>query len=73
MQNIQITHPYGKDKSETDEMKVEIRYVEDIGAGQVLCSAALKSRIGTFLKWDPAVGPQAPAGYIGDPDVDHNN
>ena len=33
----------------------------------------LNSRIGTFLKWDPAVSPEAPTGYVGDPDVDHNS
>ena len=64
-----ITHPYGKDKIETDE-EGEINYTEDIGAGGPF-SAALSSRIGTFLKWDPAVGPQAPAGYVGNPDVAH--
>ena len=64
-----ITHPYGKDKIETDD-EGEINYTEDIGAGGPF-SAALSSRIGTFLKWDPAVGPQAPAGYVGNPDVAH--
>ena len=24
-----------------------------------------------FLKWDPAVAPAAPVGFIGDPNVDH--
>ena len=68
MQEYTITHPYGKDKIVTDE-EGEINYTEDIGAGGPF-SAALKSRIGTFLKWDPAVGP-APAGYVGNPDVEH--
>ena len=68
-QEYTITHPYGKDKIETDE-EGEINYTEDIGAGGPF-SAALSSRIGTFLKWDPAVGPQAPAGYVGNPDVAH--
>ena len=69
MQEYTITHPYGKDKIVTDE-EGEINYTEDIGAGGPF-SAALSSRIGTFLKWDPAVGPQAPAGYVGNPDVAH--
>ena len=32
---------------------------------------ALTSGIGPFLKWDPAVAPAAPAGYLGNPDVAH--
>ena len=68
-QEYTITHPYGKDKIVTDE-EGEINYTEDLGAGGPF-SAALSSRIGTFLKWDPAVGPQSPAGYVGNPDVAH--
>ncbi|MEH7238182.1 PKD domain-containing protein [Bacillus sp. JJ1562] len=68
-QDYTITHPYGQDKIKADD-EGEINYTEDIGAGGPF-SAALNSRIGTFLRWDPAVGPQAPAGYVGNPDVDH--
>jgi hypothetical protein len=31
----------------------------------------LGSRPGPFLKWDPAVGPAAPAGYLGDVTTEH--
>ena len=31
----------------------------------------LKGKIGVFLKWDPAVAPLAPIGYLGDPNVPH--
>ena len=40
----------------------------------VLCdfSLALRSDVfGGFLRWNPAVAPQAPAGYLGDPNVLH--
>lgn len=40
--------------------------IEDIGLNGGF-NEALKSRIGTFLQWDTG----APAGYIGDPNVDH--
>ena len=65
-QTYKITHPYGVDELiATDD---EINYTEDIGAGQGF-DGALNSRIGTFLKWDPAVSPAPPLGYTGDPDV----
>jgi len=47
----------------------------DIGCLAAPCdfSAALVSPIfHGFLRWDPAVGPAAPAGYIGDPAVLHS-
>jgi hypothetical protein len=34
-------------------------------------TAALGSPIGPFLRWDPAVTPLAPVGFIGDPTVPH--
>ncbi|MBI2133771.1 fibronectin type III domain-containing protein [Candidatus Woesearchaeota archaeon] len=45
----------------------------DIGCEVAPCdfSLALNSGIGPFLKWDPAVLPAAPAGYLGDPLFDH--
>ncbi|WP_409254070.1 PKD domain-containing protein [Bacillus sp. SCS-153A] len=73
-----ITHPYGVDRIVADpddkdpENSGEIRYTEDIGAmngGDF--HEALNSRIAPFLKWDPAVEPAAPPGYIGDPNVLH--
>jgi hypothetical protein len=72
-----ITHPYGKDKivAEQDPGAAagvgRIRYTQDIDPVRGQFGGALNSRIGPFLKWDPAVAPAAPAGYIGDPDVDH--
>jgi K319-like protein len=72
-----ITHPYGKDKivAEQDPGAAagvgRIRYTQDIDPVRGQFGGALNSRIGPFLKWDPAVAPAAPGGYIGDPDVDH--
>ncbi len=72
-----ITHPYGIDTftavaaDERDPSEGgEIRFVEDIGV-QDPFEGPMKSRIGTFLRWDPAVAPAAPVGYVGDPDVNH--
>lgn len=72
-----ITHPYGIDTftavaaDERDPSEGgEIRFVEDIGV-QDPFEGPMKSRIGTFLRWDPAVAPAAPDGYVGDPDVNH--
>jgi hypothetical protein len=65
-----ITHPYGVDKlkAQTDGT---IRYTQDVGIAPGQFGGALNSRIGPFLKWDPAVTPAAPDGYIGDPDQPH--
>ncbi|WP_144549828.1 PKD domain-containing protein [Bacillus sp. X1(2014)] len=72
-----ITHPYGIDTftavaaDERDPSEGgEIRFVEDIGV-QDPFDGPMKSRIGTFLRWDPKVAPAAPEGYVGDPDVNH--
>ncbi len=66
---FRITHPYGIDDLTADDKGV--RMTEDVGTTPGAFGQALNSRIGPFLKWDPAVGPAAPAGYTGDPGVDH--
>lgn len=69
-----VTHPYGYDLLTADAGggRRSIRWVEDIGIGaKGDFTGALSSRIGPFLKWDPAVAPAAPTGYIGDPNVLH--
>ena len=40
-------------------------------AGGSKFETTLGSRPAPFLKWDPTVAPAAPAGYVGDPTVDH--
>ena len=75
--NYKVTHPYGYDLFTADDGtdgagRRSIRWVEDIGIGAPGdFTGALNSRIGPFLKWDPAVAPAAPAGYIGDIGVLH--
>lgn len=64
-----VTHPYG-----VDQFVVQgdgINYTQDIGTTPGAFGQALASRVGPFLRWDPTVAPAAPAGYIGDPGVEH--
>lgn len=49
----------------------EIDTTEDIGIGPSDFRAALNGRFSTYLRWDPAVAPAAPTGYIGNPNVLH--
>ncbi len=49
----------------------EIDTTEDIGIGPSDFRAALNGKFSTYLRWDPAVAPAAPTGYIGDPNVNH--
>lgn len=72
-----VRHPYGVDTfiAEPDPGEPgfgEINFTEDIGGlngGNF--ELAANSRIHPFLRWDPSVAPAAPAGYIGDPNVEH--
>ena len=51
----------------------DINTTEDIGCGSAPCDfrASLEGKISRFLKWDPAVAPAAPAGYLGNPNTTH--
>jgi hypothetical protein len=64
-----ITHPYGVDDIVATDKGVNM--TEDAGAAAGAFGQALNGRFGGFLKWDPAVAPAAPAGYVGDPGVTH--
>ncbi|MEV4642359.1 hypothetical protein AB0J80_33915 [Actinoplanes sp. NPDC049548] len=68
-QRYRITHPYGIDDIVATDRGVNM--TEDVGITPGAFGGAMNSRIGPFLKWDPAVAPAAPAGYVGDPGVDH--
>lgn len=68
-EKYRITHPYGIDEIVSADGAVNS--TEDIGTTPGAFGGALNSRIGPFLRWDPAVAPAAPAGYTGDPAVDH--
>lgn len=65
-----VTHPFGVDNvvAETGAVK-GLNVTEDIGdlVGGSDFEGALGSRPGPFLSWDAG----APAGYLGDPAVDH--
>ena len=67
-----FTHPFGTVTAVADE-DGQISETEDIGCGASPCDfrLMLKGQIGVFLKWDPAVTPLAPIGYLGDPNVPH--
>ena len=51
----------------------DINTTEDIGCGNAPCDfrASLEGKISRFLKWDPAIAPAAPAGYLGNPNTTH--
>ncbi len=51
----------------------QIITTEDIGCAFSPCNFqnSLDGKISRFLKWDPAVAPAAPAGYLGDATVTH--
>ena len=81
-----VTHPYGVDSFVADTagaVKANVG-TEDIGGlgpclgpnahaagGACDFGEATTGRIGPFLKWDPAVAPAAPAGYLGDNATPH--
>lgn len=66
-----ITHPYGVETFENVAGgRRGINFVSDIGIGAPGdFTGALKSKIGPFLTWAPLS--DAPAGFVGDPDVLH--
>lgn len=61
-----ITHPYGVDQLTTDSAGA-LKYVQDVGVAPGVFTGALSSRLGPFLRWDA----DAPAGYLGNPAVEH--
>ena len=65
-----IKHPFGEMTVDTDA-DGRGRLVEDAGVSLGNFNLALTGNFGPFLRWNPAVAPAAPAGYVGDPDVLH--
>ena len=64
-----LTHPFGVDHVTAEPGAFKgINVTEDIGSltPDGVFDQTLGSRPGPFLKWDPAVAPAAPAGYLGD-------
>ena len=81
-----VTHPYGVDTFVANGSGAVPANAgtEDIGGvgpclgpnahsagGACDFAEANTSRVGPFLKWDPAVAPAAPAGYLGDNQTPH--
>ena len=67
---LEFKHPYGTITIDTDGAG-DGKLVEDISPAAGNFTTALKSNVGPFLKWDPAVAPAAPEGYLGDPNQEH--
>jgi hypothetical protein len=67
-----IVHPYGNEHLTADS-RGRVRFTDDVGCAGPPCdfSDALATRIGPFLRWDPADAPAAPAGYVGNPLREH--
>jgi hypothetical protein len=74
-----VFHPYLKFPACQPEVFVvpaggnrTINVTRDIGGGapfNLILGANVE--VGPFLKWDPAIAPQAPLGYLGNPNVNH--
>lgn len=67
-----ITHPYGTATATSNDKGI-LKYREEVGCpapgpGIGACDFGIAnlSAIGPYLRWDPAVAPAAPAGFIGD-------
>src|SRR4051812_11587389 len=68
---VRLRHPYGAATIDLDGPGSG-RLGEDVSPAVGNFTAALAGNIGPFLKWDPATLPAAPAGYLGDPAVEHS-
>ena len=67
---LTFKHPFGELTIDTDGTGAG-RLVQDISPSVGNFDAPLAGNFGPFLKWDPAVAPAAPAGYVGDPGIAH--
>jgi hypothetical protein len=67
-----FNHPYGSASVTTDGLG-NGRFNSDIGCAAAPCdwAAALGGAFTDFLRWNPAVPPAAPAGFIGDAATPH--
>src|SRR3954454_16487487 len=66
-----IVHPYGTADVTTDPRATGFFVTRGVPLAPLAFAAALRSRLGPFLAWDPTVAPAAPAGYLGDPAINH--
>lgn len=67
---LTFKHPFGELTIDTDGTGAG-RIVQDISPAVGNFTAALKGNFGPFLRWDPAVAPAAPEGFVGDPGQTH--
>ncbi len=69
-----VTHPFGVlENLVADGTGTIPLQKQDIGCASQPCdfAAVLGTTLGPFLKWDPAVFPYAPVGFIGNPGTAH--
>ena len=69
----EIIHPYGVVRATADD-RGRLFYTDDVGCMSGPCGefgGLYTQPIGPVLRWDPSVGPAAPQGYVGDPNVEH--
>jgi hypothetical protein len=67
-----FAHPYGSATVTTDGLG-NGRFSQDFGCGAAPCdwAAALRGPFTNFLRWNPAVAPAAPSGFVGDSVTPH--
>jgi hypothetical protein len=66
-----VVSPYGSEDIETDAQEDNFFVTEDIGITPGGFSEALAGRIAPFMRWTPDPANPLPAGYVGDPNIDH--
>ena len=69
--HYRVTHPYGETVYTIETVGDGFDSRETIDLSFTPGQSAAKGRVGPWLKWDPAVAPAAPAGYIGDGGTPH--
>jgi Bacterial Ig-like domain (group 3) len=77
-QSYKVIYPYGEQTFQAvaaAQNRNMINVTDDQGCLAVPCGTfdgvLTSTNVGPFLQWDPAVGPAAPPGFIGDPAVTH--
>ncbi|TME90977.1 MAG: hypothetical protein E6I52_27040 [Chloroflexi bacterium] len=70
--NYVITHPYGVDTVTTDSLGAFKLTVQNGCITPCDFTLAVGGRMSQWLRWDPAVAPAPPAGFIGDAAVLHS-
>lgn len=66
-----VTHPYGESTYTISTVGAGMDVRETFDIGFVPNSTGNVGRVGPWLRWDPAVAPAAPAGYLGDLGTPH--